>query len=309
MSRGNNRQQQDRGSRDDFRSASGGSRQGGRQGSHRSGPQDGPPLPKKEELVAAIKKKLSEIDDGHGTLSIHGETLTPTKNQKTLMGLIGQKDIVFVNGPVGTGKTFWSCFAALQGLAEGKFDHIALTAPAVEADENIGFLPGEMEEKMENHVRQMLETFDEMVGKGFRIQMQQTGLLEIAPHAFNRGVTYKRSLYILDESQNASARQLMTSIGRLGFKSTFVYMGDDRQNDRTTGQSAYVAFSKRFSDAAYAQRIGSVTMGKEDVRRHPLLQMIVERGDDRPLEGFEDRNDSRMRKVTAPQPSAPNALS
>ena len=275
-------------------------------GGHASGPQDTPPLPKAEELIASIRNKLEKIDDGHGTLHLGEEVLIPTKNQKTLVNLVGQKNIVFVDGPIGTGKTIWACYAALKGLAEGKFRRIALTAPVVEADEQIGFLTGDMNDKMEVHVNQILEAFDDLVGKGFRTQMQQTGMLEIAPHAFNRGRTYKNTIYILDESQNASARQLMTSIGRLGFKATLVYMGDDRQNDRTTGQSAYVSFTKRFSDAAYRQYVGSVTMGKEDVRRHPLLQLMVERGDDRPLEGFEGREDSKVsrRPGAGPAPSA-----
>ena len=97
----------------------------------------------------------------------------------------------------------------------------------------------------------------------------------------------------------------MTSIGRLGLKSTFVYMGDDRQNDRTIGRSAYVSFTARFTSAAYANEIGSVTMGKEDVRRHPLLAKIVANNDDRPLEGFEDGNDSTIRKSTILTPSDP----
>lgn len=293
MGRGNRQQQQDRGASNDFGKANGGRQQGG----HKSGPQDTAPLPKKEELIAAIKKQLETIQDAHGTLNIGGEVLNPTVNQKKLMNLIENKDIVFVNGPVGTGKTFWTCFAALKGLAEGKYNHISLTAPAVEAGERLGFLPGTKDEKMEEHVNQILESFDDLIGKGRRIQMQQAGLIEIAPHAFNRGRTYKHTLYILDECQNATAKNLMTSIGRLGFKSTLVYMGDDRQNDRTSRTSAYVPFVARFTKAAYAAEIGSVTMGKEDVRRHPLLAKIVANDDDRALEGFEDDQDSALGKA------------
>src|SRR6202000_3432279 len=206
MGRGNGRQQQDRGARDDFSHAND---SGNRQGGHKSGRQEAAPVPKKEELIAAIVKKLAAMDDGHGTLHINEEVLNPTTNQKKLMNLIESKDVIFVNGPVGTGKTFWTCYAALKGMAEEKYSEIALTAPAVPADEDIGALPGTMEEKMEAHVSQILETFEELVGKGFRTQMQKAGLLQIKPHGFNRGTTYKRTLYILDESQNASARQLM----------------------------------------------------------------------------------------------------
>lgn len=246
----------------------------------------------KAELLSAIKNALPAY--GADSFIMGDEKITATANQKKLMKLIDTKTIVFVNGPIGTGKTFWTCLAALQGLAEKKYNKISLTAPAVEADEELGFLPGNKDDKMSQHVNQLIETIEDLVGKKTCQDLRDAGLIEIAPHAFNRGRTYKKTFYILDESQNASGRQLMTSLGRLGFNSTFVYMGDDKQNDRTARKSAYTAFCARFNQAAYADEIGAVTMGKEDVRRHPLLKKIVERGDDSALEGFEDRKDSKI---------------
>lgn len=234
------------------------------------------------ELLNAVQNRLPAY--GAESFFMGEEKIVPTKNQKELLNLLDTKTIVFVKGPFGTGKTFWTCLAGLQGLVEKKYNKISLTAPAVEADEELGFLPGDKDAKMAQHVNQIIETLEDLVGKKTVQDMRDSGLIEIAPHAYNRGRTYKKTFYILDESQNASGKQLMTSLGRLGFGSTFVYMGDAKQNDRTNGTPAFVKFTERFNKAVYASQIGEVTMGKEDVRRHPLLKLIVENGDDRSLD-------------------------
>lgn len=255
----------------------------------------------KAELLNAVRNALP----AYGADSFHmgEEHIVPSANQKKLRDLLDTKTVVFVKGPFGTGKTFWTCFAGLQGLVEKKYNKISLTAPAVEADEELGFLPGDKDAKMAQHVNQIIETLEDLVGKKTVQDMRDTGLIEIAPHAYNRGRTYKKTFYILDESQNASGKQLMTSLGRLGFGSTFVYMGDAKQNDRTNGKPAFVAFTERFNKAAYAESIGEVTLGKEDVRRHPLLKLIVENGDDRPL----DENEIANGQESAPAAAAPVA--
>lgn len=253
----------------------------------------------KAELLSAVRNALPAF--GAHDFHLGEEHIVATKNQKKLLNLLDTKTIVFVKGPFGTGKTFWTCLAGLQGLVEKKFNKISLTSPAVEADEELGFLPGDKDAKMAQHVNQIIETLEDLVGKKTVQDMRDTGLIEIAPHAYNRGRTYKKTFYILDESQNASGKQLLTSLGRLGFGSTFVYMGDAKQNDRTKGTPAFVAFTERFNKAAYAGSIGEVTMDKEDVRRHPLLKLIVENGDDRPLSDEEIAS----AKESAPAAAAP----
>lgn len=236
----------------------------------------------KTELLNAVRNALPAY--GADSFYLGDEQITATANQKKLLNLLDTKTVVFVKGPFGTGKTFWTCLAGLQGLVEKRYNRISLTAPAVEADEELGFLPGDKDAKMSQHVNQIIETLEDLVGKKTVQDLRNAGMIEIAPHAFNRGRTYKKTFYILDESQNASGKQLMTSLGRLGFGSTFVYMGDAKQNDRTNTQPAFTRFTERFNTAAYADAIGEITMGKEDVRRHPLLQRIVANGDDRALE-------------------------
>jgi len=264
---------------------------------------DGAPLQPKlnrHELIKRVKMILQKncVDGNYQTCD--GESLEPTANQRKLLTTVANHDVTFVDGPFGTGKTIWTVLAGLTGLIEKKFNRIAVTAPAVEAGERLGFLPGDKDAKMFEHVNQILEAFDDWIGKDIRIQLQNTGVIEIAPHAFLRGRTMKKTFFILDECQNASGKQLITALSRLGHDSSFVFMGDNKQNDRTEGDSAFVQFINRFTAPKYLESgyIGHAILGKEDVRRHPLLKMMVEEGDDRPLEGFESHFEGRAVAVT-----------
>lgn len=220
--------------------------------------------------------------------TIDKEVMVPTKNQRAIMREIEKKPVVMIEGTFGTGKTIWTCYMALRGLVDGKYNRIAINAPAVEAGEKLGFLPGDADEKMNPHVLQILEGFDDFIGKDLREQMQLAGLIETEPHGFLRGRTMKKTFFILDECQNASGPNLMTALSRLGKGSTFVFMGDNGQNDRTTeAQTAFVPFIKRYTQSKYGEFTGHVRMGPEDVRRHPFLSLIVQEGDFGPLEGFE----------------------
>jgi len=261
-----------------------------------------PPQPKlnRTELIKRAKTLLQKSCADGKYQSREGEYLEPTPNQNHLIATVANHSATFVDGPFGTGKTIWTVLAGLTGLIEKKFNRIALTAPAVEAGENIGFLPGDKDAKMFQHVNQILEAFDDWIGKDLRVQLQNAGIIEIEAHAFLRGRTMKKTFFILDECQNASGKQLITAISRLGHDSSFVFMGDNKQNDRTDGDSAFVQFINRFTAPKYLESgfIGHVVLGKEDVRRHPLLKMMVENGDDRPLDGFETHKESRSVAVT-----------
>ncbi len=229
---------------------------------------------------------IPAINDNNELILKH-ETLIPTENQSLIMRETDTKDVVIIDGPAGSGKTFWACYMAIKGLEEGKYAKICLAAPAVEAGERLGFMKGDLNEKMNPHINQHLEAMDEIIGKGDalagkakREDMMQNGYIEIAPHAFNRGRTFKNTFYILDECQNGSWKQLITAIQRLGKGSTFVFMGDDKQNDRTLRRSAFAYFVDKFTKPDYSGFIGHVTMGKEDIKRHPLLRLIADLGDE-----------------------------
>jgi phosphate starvation-inducible PhoH-like protein len=247
----------------------------------------------KAQIVIQLKRVMAAAVSGNEYKTIEGEVLVPTKNQAAMMRAIEAKDVVLVDGPFGTGKTIWTCYMGLKGLVDKQHTKIAITAPAVPAGEDIGFLPGEKDEKMLPHVNQILESIDDWIGKPLRTEMMRAGLLVIEPHAFLRGRSMKNTYFILDESQNASGPQLQTSLSRLGVGSTFIYMGDNKQNDRTNRDAAYMQFMERYLDFKYADYVGFAKLSVEDVRRHPFLKLVVESGDDRPLEGHETHKGAR----------------
>lgn len=265
-----------------------------------NGAADIDPRANRRQLITDVKTILKQCVNGHNFITVDGEELTPTANQKRQMETIFRNPIALVDGPFGTGKTLWTTYMALQGLVDKKYRRIAITAPAVEAGEQLGFQPGDKDAKMLPYINQILESIDDWVGKDMRVKLQEAGIIEIEAHAFMRGRTFKNTFFILDECQNASGKNLMTAISRLGRESTFVFMGDNRQNDRTSGDSAYVAFINRFTAPKYLESgfVGHAVLDKTDVRRHPFLEMIVNEGDDAPLIGFEDHKPRHTAHVT-----------
>ncbi len=262
------------------------------------------PRANRSQLITEVKNILKQNVSGNNFTTFYDEELTPTPNQKKLMATISDVPVALVDGPFGTGKTLWTTYMALQGLTEKKYRRISITAPAIEAGEQLGFQPGDKDAKMLPYINQILESIDDWVGKDLRVKLQEAGIIEIESHAFMRGRTFKNTIFILDECQNASGPNLMTALTRLGKDSTFVFMGDNRQNDRTNGDSAFVAFINRFTDPKYLEGgfVGHAVLDKTDVRRHPFLEMIVEEGDDTPLVGFEDHKPSRTAHVTPRKP-------
>lgn len=248
-------------------------------------------VPSKAQLLSALKQTLPRFS-GNQIILPDGEELTPTSNQRNLIRNIEEKPVNFVEGTFGTGKTMWTCYMGLLGLVEKKFNRICLNAPAVEAGENIGFLKGSAEEKMLPHVNQILEAFDDFIGEGLRKRLCEAGVIKIEPHAFLRGRSLKKTFFILDECQNATGPNLQTALTRLGNDSVFVFMGDRRQNDRTENEPAFTAFIERYTNPVYNAYVAHSQLGKEDVKRHPFLKMIVEQGDDGPLYGYENHKAS-----------------
>lgn len=279
---------------DDFNATSGAANQNA----------DGVVRVSKAQLLSMLKQSLPKFS-GNQIKTIDGEELVPTKNQRNLIASIEEKPIVMVEGTFGTGKTMWTCYMALLGLTEKKYNRICLNAPAVEAGENIGFLKGSLEDKMLPHVNQILEAFDEFIGEDLRKKLCEANIIKVEPHAFLRGRSMKKTFFILDECQNASGPNLQTALTRLGSDSTFVFMGDNRQNDRTEGNSAYTAFVSRYTKPVYAQYVAHAKLGAEDVKRHPFLKLMVEQGDDAPLHGYETHKTSgqpHRAPASAPKP-------
>lgn len=241
----------------------------------------------KAQVLAQLKQQIPFMK-GNTVKTQDGDELCPTANQNNLMKNIAAKPVNFVEGTFGTGKTLWTCYMALKGMTEKRYTRICLNAPAVEAGENIGFLKGSADEKMLPHVNQILEAFDEFIGEDLRKKMQETGLIKIEPHAFLRGRSLKKTFFIFDECQNATGPNLQTALTRLGNDSTFVFMGDSAQNDRTVDEPAFTAFINRYTKPVYNEYTAHSKLQTEDVRRHPFLKLVVEQGDHAPLQGHEN---------------------
>lgn len=240
----------------------------------------------KTQLLSQLKQRLPRFSGNQVKLP-EGEVLTPTPNQRNLIKNLEEKPINLIEGTFGTGKTMWTCYMGLLGLVEKKYNRICLNAPAVEAGENIGFLKGSADEKMLPHVNQILEAFDDFIGEDLRKKLCEANIIKIEPHAFMRGRSLKKTFFIFDECQNATGPNLQTGLTRIGHDSTFVFLGDRRQNDRTESEPAYSAFINRYTKPVYAEFVTHSQLGAEDVKRHPFLKLVVEQGDDAPLQGHE----------------------
>ncbi|HNM48037.1 MAG TPA: PhoH family protein, partial [Candidatus Sumerlaeota bacterium] len=183
------------------------------------------------------------------------------------------KDIVFGIGPAGTGKTYLAVAMAVSALMAGKVSRIILCRPAVEAGEKLGFLPGDLKEKLDPYVRPLYDALYEMMDAEKIRQALDTGVIEIAPLAFMRGRTLNNSFVILDEGQNTSPEQMKMFLTRLGFESKAVVTGDVTQIDLPRGTvSGLVHVQKVLSSI---EGIGFTFFDEQDVVRHDLVMKIV----------------------------------
>ncbi len=196
-----------------------------------------------------------------------------TLNQKRYVDAIRRKTITFGVGPAGTGKTFLAVAMAAHALAEREVQRIILTRPAVEAGERLGFLPGDIQAKVDPYLRPLFDALYDMLDPDRVNGYFERGVIEVAPLAFMRGRTLNDSFVILDEAQNTSPEQMKMFLTRLGFNSRMVVTGDITQIDLPTDQrSGLVVVRDILSDV---QDIEFIRFGGEDVVRHKLVQKIV----------------------------------
>ena len=197
-----------------------------------------------------------------------------TKNQKIYIDAIRNNDIVFGIGPAGTGKTYLAVATAVSALSENRIRHIILTRPAVEAGEKLGFLPGDMAQKVNPYLRPLHDALNDMLGMEKAADMIERGIIEIAPLAFMRGRTLSNAFIILDEAQNTTREQMKMFLTRIGFDSFAVVTGDSTQVDLPNpSQSGLIQAKKLLHNIA---GISFCHFGKEDVVRHPLVQKIIQ---------------------------------
>ena len=200
--------------------------------------------------------------------------VTPkTAGQKRYVDAIRQHDVTFGIGPAGTGKTYLAMAMAVSALREEKVSRIILTRPAVEAGEALGFLPGDLYEKIDPYLRPLDDALHDMLPADEIARHRERGVIEIAPLAYMRGRTLNHAFIILDEAQNATAEQMFMFLTRLGFSSRAVITGDVTQVDLPPHKRSGLVEAR--TALARTEGIAIVEFQKRDVVRHPLVQRII----------------------------------
>lgn len=196
-----------------------------------------------------------------------------SEGQAALRDAIQSHNLTIAAGPAGTGKTYLAIASAVEALEKGQVERIILSRPAMEAGESIGFLPGDLEEKMAPYLRPLYDCLgDRLGGKKVR-QLIQDGTIEIAPVGFMRGRTLNNSFVVIDEAQNCTYSQLKMLLSRLGWHSTMVVTGDPAQSDLLDGMSGLPDILKRLE---HVPNIAVVKLAQQDIVRHPLVAEILE---------------------------------
>ena len=197
-----------------------------------------------------------------------------TAGQKSYIDAIRDNTLVFGVGPAGTGKTYLAMAAAVEALTSGAVRRILLTRPAVEAGERLGFLPGDLQAKVDPYLRPLYDALYEMLGPDETHALMDRGTIEIAPLAYMRGRTLNDSFVILDEAQNTSPPQMKMFLTRLGFNSKMVITGDLTQTDLPSGIGSGLRQAKKV--LSRIPGVAFITLGAVDVVRHRIVAAIVE---------------------------------
>ncbi len=204
-----------------------------------------------------------------------GKTISPkTQGQFHFVEAMEKKDIVFSVGPAGTGKTYLAVVRAASLLKDGKIKRIVLTRPAVEAGENLGFLPGDLKEKVDPYLTPLYDALYNLFGSVQTEKYIEKGIVEIAPLAYMRGRTLDDAFVILDEAQNTTAAQMKMFLTRLGFNSKMVITGDVTQIDLVKNQVSGLLDATKVLKPI--PEIEIVHLSSKDVVRHPLVQKIID---------------------------------
>ena len=219
-------------------------------------------------------EELREIYRHPLVIKLKRQSVVPkTLNQKRYLEAIDAHPITFGIGPAGTGKTYLAMAMALRELLEGRVERIILTRPAVEAGEALGFLPGELQEKILPYLTPLYDAMNDMIGKEQTIRLVERGIVEIAPLAYMRGRTLANAFVVLDEAQNTTHEQMMMFLTRLGDGSRMVVTGDITQTDLPRNkQSGLKEATRVLKDI---DRIRLFYFDGQDVVRHPLVQDII----------------------------------
>ncbi|QHT60294.1 PhoH family protein [Paenibacillus lycopersici] len=218
--------------------------------------------------------QLLDLFKAEITTTFRGKPIrVKTIGQRHYVKTIKKMDVVFGIGPAGTGKTYLAVVLAVAALKEGSVKRIVLTRPAVEAGENLGFLPGDLQEKVDPYLRPLYDALHDVLGPDQTTKAFERGLIEVAPLAYMRGRTLEDSFIILDEAQNTTPEQMKMFLTRLGFGSKMVITGDVTQIDLPRGKRSGLIEAQRILQDI--PEIGFIVFTEQDVVRHSLVQKII----------------------------------
>lgn len=238
------------------------------------------------------EKSIVEIDKDLICHTINGKPIKPkTFGQKNYVDLIRNKMIVFGVGPAGTGKTYLAMAMGITAFKNDEVGRIILTRPAIEAGEKLGFLPGDLQSKVDPYLRPLYDALYQIMGPDAFTKNSEKGLIEVAPLAYMRGRTLDNAFIILDEAQNTTPAQMKMFLTRIGFGSKVVITGDQTQKDLPTGTVSGLDVALKV--LSKIDDIGFSYLTSQDVVRHPLVQRIVKAYD-----AYEERQRRTENKVS-----------
>lgn len=237
---------------------------------------------------------ILDIDDEVICHTVSGKTVKPkTIGQMKYVEAIKKNMIVFGIGPAGTGKTYLAMAMAITAFKSGEVERIILTRPAIEAGEKLGFLPGDLQSKVDPYLRPLYDALYQIMGAESFLRNMEKGLIEVAPLAYMRGRTLDNAYIILDEAQNTTQAQMKMFLTRIGFGSKVVITGDDTQKDLPRDVVSGLDVAQRV--LGRVEGISFINLTSKDVVRHPLVQKIV-----KAYEDYEQKMSKKKTKDYAP---------
>ena len=250
-----------------------------------------------EDILDIVIGKQTKADSVKGVLvySISGRPIkSRSENQQQLIEAYEKNDMVFAVGPAGTGKTYLSIALAVKALKEKAIKKIILSRPAVEAGEKLGFLPGDMKDKIDPYLQPLYDALEDMIPAVKLQDMMEKHIIQIAPLAFMRGRTLSDAVVILDEAQNTTSQQIRMFLTRMGMNTKMIITGDLTQIDLPREQRSGLKEALKILDGV--EGIGVVKLGQKDIVRHKLVTRIVNAYDKYDKERAEAREAKKAEK-------------
>lgn len=253
-----------------------------------------------EDILNAVKGHITQSETAQDVIvySTGGKPITPrTENQRRLVEAYDKCDMIFAIGPAGSGKTYTAIALAVKALKSKAIKKIILSRPAVEAGEKLGFLPGDMKDKIDPYLQPLYDALQEMIPAAKLQEYLDTNVIQIAPLAFMRGRTLNDAVVILDEAQNTTTAQIKMFLTRMGWNTKMIVTGDRTQIDLPASQKSGLVEAQRILQGI--EGIAFIEMNKKDIIRHKLVTKIVEaynRDDERKKQLREQANERANEK-------------